>query len=81
MSDPNQTGTTGKPDQSATYDPVTEAQTDAAQAQAAASQALVTAPIPAATNRASHGPERETNSPIRPARDLRRLRRREVRAV
>jgi uncharacterized FlaG/YvyC family protein len=40
MSDPNQTGTTGQPDQPATSDPVTEAQTDASQAQAAASQAL-----------------------------------------
>lgn len=41
MSDPNETGTTtGQPDQPAASDPVTEAQTDAAQAQAEADKAL-----------------------------------------
>ena len=43
MSDPNETGQpeeTGQPDQPAASDPVTEAQTDAAQAQAEADKAL-----------------------------------------
>jgi uncharacterized phage infection (PIP) family protein YhgE len=40
MSDPNETGAAGQPDQPVTSDPVTEAQTDASQAQAAADRAL-----------------------------------------
>lgn len=40
MSDPNETNPTVQPDQPASADPVTEAQTDAAQAQAKADKAL-----------------------------------------